>query len=110
MFDLNKANHSKEQGSSLSDEERSYYLNAMGIQPWFSKFEQIEEVIPVEETSQAIEEIAEPRIIENKLPTQNVSQLDWQALQKTISQCQLCELHTTRTQTVFVGVILTVDF
>ena len=31
----------------------------------------------------------------------DVSNLDWTALQERVKQCQLCELHSSRTQTVF---------
>jgi DNA polymerase len=33
--------------------------------------------------------------------TPDCSTLDWQSLQKTVASCQLCDLHKSRTQTVF---------
>ena len=96
------------QGSSLDEASRLQYLQAMGIQPWFSKFSNPVEVkeepliAEAEITSQQqlpADFIAtEPEAVK---PISDVSSMDWQQLQQAVNQCQLCELHTVRTQAVF---------
>ena len=60
---------------------KMYYLNAMGIQVWQRR--------GLVET--ATETVASAQ----------VGTMDWSALAQTVSQCQRCALHKTRTQTVF---------
>lgn len=96
------------QGCSLDEATRLDYLQAMGIQPWYSRFQPEVAVDassvsePVHETSQHNVAIAEQtQSVENSISTRDVSTLDWPELEQAVSQCQLCELHTTRTNTVF---------
>lgn len=99
------------QGCSLDEASRIQLLKTMGIQPWFSKFS-----IPQKneaQTAQQIGDVSEQSIdlpdpltqVESKsaesLNISNVSHLDWQQLQQAVSECTLCELHISRTQTVF---------
>lgn len=42
---------------------------------------------------------AKPTVLNSKAP--DCSQLNWDELQASVEACQLCELHKTRTQTVF---------
>ena len=95
------------QGCALDEASRLHYLKAMGIQPWF----ETNPVIPAfaEQTAIIEENVAEP-VQADVVPTTKpldapangkVNSMDWQQLQQAVSQCQLCELHTTRTQTVF---------
>lgn len=99
----------KGQGSPISEHARLAYLKAMGIQAWSLKtahavadndMTQTENNVesPAENTSQVVINKADGNQI---VPGKDISLLDWQTLQQVVSQCQLCELHLTRTQTVF---------
>jgi len=105
----------KRQGCTLDEASRLQYLDAMGIQPWFEKYPAMhsEPALPVEPASETVaddEAIAE-HAAADALPSTaaqtqtpqslKVAEMDWQQLQQAVSQCQLCELHSTRTQTVF---------
>jgi len=72
---------------------RLRYLEAMGIQAWRAR----EAGAPAAAAS-TVESTAEPAAPAG-LP--EVSRLDWEALQAQVAQCTLCELHKSRTQTVF---------
>ena len=91
------------QGCSLSESQRLAYLRAMGIQTWALKSEvnTAPEIVP-----QPHHAVAAPvnKLAPNATPTaakSDLSTLDWAALQTVVSQCLQCELHATRTQTVF---------
>ena len=66
------------QGCGLPEELRRYYLDAMGIQAWQPLY------------APADNEQAE-----------DVNAEIWQQLEQGVSECSRCELHTSRTQTVF---------
>lgn len=78
------------------------YLNAMGIDVWLPKIALAAENI---EQSVGWVERSEPHRDEPHQPeprrNDDISTLDWEALQTRVAECQLCELHKTRTQTVF---------
>jgi len=97
-----------EQGRALTEVTRLQYLQAMGIQPWFPKFSNPVEVkeeplITQAEITQQQQVPADFIKAESKAvePVSDVASMDLQQLQQAVSQCQLCELHTVRTQTVF---------
>ena len=78
----------------------------MGIQPWFEKRPVVQSSPSVvnEPAVEQVVEVSEPLdvAVESKLPASgDIATMDWQQLQQAVSQCQLCELHRTRTQTVF---------
>ena len=97
------------QGSPISENARLAYLKAMGIQTWSLKTVPAVADNGAEQSVSHVESPAAntPQVAKhNADATQTVlandiSSLDWQALQQLVSQCQLCELHATRTQTVF---------
>lgn len=100
--------NNSEKGCSLDEASRIQTLKAMGIQPWFLKHPPVQDIAEVQtEQLQVTEDNSQPAaeahitqpVVASSIS--NVSDLDWQQLQHTISQCKLCELHTTRTQTVF---------
>ncbi len=95
------------------------YLRAMGIDVWLPR-----EVSPAEsfkqeaaqavtavaaEPSVVVDNIASPAVVvtetaappETVAPVADVSDLDWDSLQTRVAECRLCELHKSRTQTVF---------
>ncbi len=85
------------------------YLAAMGIDVWLPResasaenIEQerqpaIAEIAPTE--SVAIAE-AQPQV-EPVSPDTDVSTLNWESLQTCVAECRRCDLHQSRTQTVF---------
>ncbi|MDH5766438.1 MAG: uracil-DNA glycosylase [Gammaproteobacteria bacterium] len=97
----------KPQGCTLDETTRVEYLQAMGIQPWYSRHEsddltethaQVAEPV-VAEVSESAEVLKiEPDLLPGKI---DISTCDWPTLEQQVSHCQLCELHQTRTQTVF---------
>jgi uracil-DNA glycosylase len=100
------------QGGSLTEVSRLQYLQAMGIQPWFSKFQkaiEVKEELPATEVNPVSQgafstDVAKAEIeVESAdiMPTTDVISMDWSQLKQAVSQCQLCELHTVRTQEVY---------
>ena len=118
---------SSSKSSGISNEQNAQYLQAMGIQSWASRTQPltsvveklaekvVEEVIEdtvddVKENVVSVEVPAEtPAVIVDAVesgivPTTTdveISQLDWSALQSTVSSCTACGLHESRTNTVF---------
>ena len=90
-----------EQGCSLSESDRRYYLQTMGIQTWQSRDGSDIEQSP----EQALSADQKEHPIETRAAavddSPDVSSMDWSLLQQTVSSCQLCELHSTRNQAVF---------
>ncbi|MGB5300174.1 MAG: uracil-DNA glycosylase [Thiogranum sp.] len=86
-------------GSSLETRKRQLqYLQAMGIQAWELRNSAVES--PAVE--QDVAEIAGMDASAADLPGPSaVSGLDWETLQARVKACTLCDLHTSRTQTVF---------
>lgn len=89
----------------LTETTRLSYLKAMGIQAWVSKTS-----VPVSASDISVADnspVMAATRVEVKTPVtipdsgSDVATLDWAQLQQRVSQCQLCELHSTRTQTVF---------
>lgn len=71
-------------GCQLSDELRHYYLDTMGVQLWQALDRPVDEATPVDQANK----------IEGKDRT-------WQQLEQEVSSCTKCDLHQSRTQTVF---------
>ena len=89
----------------MEESLRRQYLEAMGIQNWVGR-----EVAPSPEVVQAPAETPVPDLqpepaVETQPPkrdTRNdVAGLDWVELRSRVESCKACELHQTRTQTVF---------
>ena len=94
---------------------KNAYLKEMGIDVWverdavvehrgianvgkpipFTSEVKVETKAKVEESAPTIE--VTPAVVE----AIDIKSLDWQALQKRVTSCQLCELSQTRTQTLF---------
>jgi DNA polymerase len=75
---------------TLSKTTRLQYLDAMGITIWQSRFTVEPIALPIEPIQSL-----EPISAENFVPD------SWETLRSEVSNCQLCSLCTTRTQTVF---------
>jgi len=67
-------------GCMLAEDVRRYYLDTMGIQVW-----------------QSLEQ--QPDDMETEAPANR--DVVWQQLEQAVSSCTKCELHASRTQTVF---------
>ncbi|MEE9422852.1 MAG: uracil-DNA glycosylase [Gammaproteobacteria bacterium] len=67
------------------------YLQAMGIQAWSLR----DQESPVVESTRLTEDVFQEAI------EKDVTTLDWGSLESQVSQCSLCELQQSRTQTVF---------
>ncbi len=91
--------------SSMNTRQQQY-LSAMGIDVWLPK-----DAAPAEPQSAGWGEQSEPAEkpvgwVEQSETHQSprdddLSTLDWEALQARVADCRLCDLHRTRTQTVF---------
>ncbi len=83
---------------------RNQYLNAMGIDVWVRRSGElsIDEInaasLPAVVGVGAARDTVAAR---EQLPTDDIAALDWNGLAARVAGCRLCELHTTRTQTVF---------
>ncbi len=71
-------------GCELPETLRRYYLETMGIQVW-------DDLATDESTTAHIDVPVRPALEHEA----------WQTLQQTVTACTLCELHQSRTQTVF---------
>ena len=89
-----------------SDPRQHAYLKAMGIDIWVRR-DAPSPISPVEDTptirivsaADVSSEIAMPSV--PGIGIADVTTLDWPALAQQVANCQLCELHATRTQAVF---------
>ena len=79
---------------------RNSYLAAMGIQPWVRRGLQQADAQPVEApAAPARPAKAQPAIDAGLAPS--CAALDWPQLESAVATCTACELHLTRTNTVF---------
>jgi DNA polymerase len=77
---------------------RLQYLAAMEIQAWALRSLEPDSVLPDAGSDAAV--VPALPVVEAPRRT-DVSQLDWESLQTAVSGCTSCELHVSRTQTVF---------
>ena len=83
----------KARGCVLPESQRRYYLELMGIQAWES----------LQADTGALEQAVVEQSMSAAQDTASLAEGDsqWQDLRLRVSNCTLCELHKTRTQTVF---------
>lgn len=91
------------QGRPLDAAARLHYLKAMGIQAWsLRQPPEAEFTNPISiQSSPENTEVGKPQVAAPVVSKTSIAQMDWQQLEHCVSQCQLCELHNSRTQTVF---------
>lgn len=82
----------------MNEEKRLYYLDQMGIQAWVPQ--------TTVDASQIVEEVIVEDVVANELNSEQTTQqkitfASLDELKITVSNCTQCELHRTRTQTVF---------
>lgn len=88
----------------LPEELRRYYLDLMGIQVWTEN-----PVVADSSVAAAVAEVMVPTQADARQATQQVasavkkssSDQIWQSLQTKVATCTQCELHKSRSQTVF---------
>ena len=78
-----------------TEREKLAYLKEMGIQSWVLR----EKALPVVETNLTAQ--TEDTNAQNPSDDAQIAALDWNQLQKSVLACQRCDLHKTRTKTVF---------
>ena len=83
---------------ALAEQRRREYLQAMGVTLWQKRSTSLAQRRE-EATVTADESIASAD--SPATATIDVSSLDWQALDRTVQACTLCELHRQRQQAVF---------
>lgn len=71
----------------MTQNQQHEYLKAMGVQRWVAR--------------NKVEEIAADRLPEQASDGNGPVAQDWLALEKQVSSCKKCQLHESRTQTVF---------
>jgi DNA polymerase len=85
----------------MEERLRRQYLDAMGIQNWMPR----DAVVPEEVISESVPQVAvtePPRQTEVVVsPNGDVAALDWDGVEARVASCSACELHQTRTQSVF---------
>jgi len=84
---------------------RDQYLQAMGITRWVRRSHDLAPIAsqvtePVPEQALAVKETIELSPVQTP-DSHNVDALDWPALERVVSNCNACDLHSTRSQTVF---------
>lgn len=81
----------------MSSELRAQYLQTMGIDAWRLRSPDID----TQAGTRA--DVAGPHVVPmSSMPIGNASSsVDWDALQQQVAACMRCDLHRTRTQTVF---------
>lgn len=93
-----------------SDSRQHAYLKAMGIDIWVRRDAAVVPSLGLSAAGDALSIGTESAteitsdIVTPTLPgktTVDVSTLDWSGLARQVANCQLCELHATRTQAVF---------
>lgn len=86
----------------MNEEKRLYYLDQLGIQAWASNEVVVEEVQKQHEQAIGAKQDAEQKNVKEALSPQEIkvaANLD--ELKQTVTNCTRCELHRSRTQTVF---------
>lgn len=79
---------------------RNSYLDAMGIQPWVRRGLQQADTQPLDPPAASAQpEQAQPASGVASAPSCDA--LDWPQLESAVASCTACELHRTRTHTVF---------
>jgi len=84
---------------------RDQYLEVMGIAQWVLRAPALRPLAPsagAVDDGAALASECEVEPLSNRLPADgSVSGLDWQKLQSRVAVCTGCELHASRTRTVF---------
>ena len=85
--------------SAVDEQLRRRYLSAMGIELWELRHGQALGPQPQVPPGESVPHSAPAA--EAPLPTGDAARLDWPALAERVATCTACDLHRSRTQTVF---------
>ena len=77
----------------MDEEKRLYYLDQMGIQAWVQNLSSQDENLVLDNHK--------PELINEQSVALVSTTQSFEELKQQVSECTLCELHRTRTQTVF---------
>ena len=84
----------------MNEDKRLYYLHKMGIQAWVPKFSDTDQV--VDQASESINNEVQRAVVDlEELNSKNNNAESFDGLKKIVASCTLCNLHRSRTQTVF---------
>lgn len=78
----------------MNEEKRLYYLERMGIQAWVSN-------TPGQNENLVASEVGQDNFVEDSSYSYEANTKGLAELKQQVAACTLCELHRTRTQTVF---------
>ena len=91
-----------------SEQRRRGYLSLLGIPLWVARQAPPAATVPVQPETEALPEnpqAAPPQVETKKAQAvraaPQIADMDWRGLQQAVAGCERCELHATRTQTVF---------
>lgn len=89
----------------MEESLRRQYLEAMGIQNWVGRDDAPDPDVAQNLPATMAPQVTTEPVTESK-PSQSrardgISSLDWDGLRARVKACKSCELHKTRTQTVF---------
>jgi DNA polymerase len=80
----------------MNEQIRRQYLQRMGIRVWEPR------EIAIDLSSDTVtNHDGENRVVPGVQRRESIATLDWQSLQDSVASCTACDLHTTRTNTVF---------
>ena len=77
----------------MKEEKRLYYLEQMGVQVWVPQINQ--------QTESLSGQISQVDVSERIKPAIDFDTRNFDELKQVVASCTLCDLHKTRTQTVF---------
>ena len=83
----------------MTREQQLQYLEAMGIQAWTARHAGYD--AGAEQAAVPVADIEPVAPVSDVPDGMDVDGLDWPALEVRVSECTRCELHTSRTRTVF---------
>jgi len=91
-------------GCTLPEDLRRYYLDAMGIQLWRQR-DPVDvrpgaDELPVDSAIVASTDVGETAVRVGRAGADD-TRADWERLERAVASCTRCELHRSRTQTVF---------
>ena len=78
----------------MNEEKRLYYLDQMGIQAWLPKNDH-------RNTEIVLNDVQQHSVVESPIARNEKAVIDFEQLRQQVAACTLCDLHRTRTQTVF---------
>ena len=79
---------------TMNEEKRLYYLKQLGVQAWVPN-------VPIQNDKIVADGFQQEEAVDQAITISEKSAESFEALKAQVAACTLCELHRTRTQTVF---------